>query len=483
MNPSFTTLSKDHFPLLLKWLNTIHVKKWWDQDVEWTSLKIHEKYESYVQGYKIEHGKKKTINAYIILYDNIPVGYIQIYNAYDFERSHPLANLHKKLAAFDIFIGEEAYLNQGIASKAIASLLYDYRNRYTHAFADPEIDNLAAIRTYEKAGFKRIHENYDTKEVWMIKDLEEDRKHHAILEELKAREPIFHHPDKFGRTKEDILAQICDDFWEVGASGNVYTKEQVLATFLLRYNDPGYQDIWETKDFELKEIAPDNYLLTYVLIQDKTRITRRSTIWRKIGDDFKILYHQGTIIQEQQKKHQKYNLEIIPSTIKDYPVIQNMARFYVYDMSRSCGFISEEWNIPADGLYECFDFRSYFEDSSRKPYIIKCKDELVGFVLINKVTTNPTTDYNMGEFFILAKFQGKNIGNEVANRIWNLHQGKWEVSVIPENKPAYSFWKKIISKATSNNYQEQIKQIDYDINQPKRIIFSFDTKNISDYKQ
>ena len=119
-----------------------------------------------------------------------------------------------------------------------------------------------------------------------------------ILEELKSREPIFHHPDKFGRTKEDILAQICDDFSEVGASGNVYTKQDVIDTLLIRYNDPGYQDIWETKDFELKEIAKNNYLLTYILIQDKTRITRRSTIWQKIGDDFKILYHQGTIVKE-----------------------------------------------------------------------------------------------------------------------------------------------------------------------------------------
>lgn len=57
-----------------------------------------------------------------------------------------------------------------------------------------------------------------------------------------------------------------------------------------------YQDIWETKDFELTKMASDNYLLTYVLIQDKTRHTRRSTIWRKVNGQWKILYHQGTII-------------------------------------------------------------------------------------------------------------------------------------------------------------------------------------------
>lgn len=118
-----------------------------------------------------------------------------------------------------------------------------------------------------------------------------------ILEELKSREPIFHHPDKFGSAEQDILNQMCDEFWEVGASGNVYTKQDVINTLLERYNDPEYHDIWEAKDFESTKIDDNNYLLTYVLIQNKTRVTRRSTIWRKCNNEWKILYHQGTIVE------------------------------------------------------------------------------------------------------------------------------------------------------------------------------------------
>lgn len=117
-----------------------------------------------------------------------------------------------------------------------------------------------------------------------------------ILNELKSREPIFHHPENFGKTKQDIENQMCDEFWEVGASGNVYTKQDVLDALLARYNDLNYQDIWEAKDFELTKITADNYLLTYVLIQDKTRVTRRSTLWRRVNGCWKILYHQGTVI-------------------------------------------------------------------------------------------------------------------------------------------------------------------------------------------
>ena len=121
---------------------------------------------------------------------------------------------------------------------------------------------------------------------------------HEKLEELKLREPIFHHPSRFGKSEDDIISQMCDEFWEVGASGNVYTKQDVIETLIKRYNNPNYQDIWETKNFALTQISSDNYLLTYILIQDKTRITRRSTIWRNVSGIWKILYHQGTIVDD-----------------------------------------------------------------------------------------------------------------------------------------------------------------------------------------
>lgn len=168
-------------------------------------------------------------------------------------------------------------------------------------------------------------------------------------------------------------------------------------------------------------------------------------------------------------------ITIIAATITDYPIIQNMARFYVYDLSRDCGFLSEEWAIPADGLYESFDFKNYFKDPTRKAFLVRVNDELAGFVLLNQAGTLNKTQWNMGEFFILAKFQGKGIGKQAVEQIWNIHKALWEVSVIPENKRALNFWRKVISDFTDGVYSEEIKIVDYDEHQPNRIIFSFDT--------
>ena len=108
---------------------------------------------------------------------------------------------------------------------------------------------------------------------------------------------------------------------------------------------------------------------------------------------------------------------LVPAPLDQYPMIQNMARFYVYDMSKECGHISDEWRLPSDGLFESFDFKSYFEEDSRKAYLVKVYGEVAGFVLLNKITTEEKNDWNMGEFFILGNFQGKGLGKQVANQI------------------------------------------------------------------
>ena len=121
-----------------------------------------------------------------------------------------------------------------------------------------------------------------------------------ILEELKKREPLFHHPE-YGTGRADFENMTDVEFWEIGASGQYYSRVYVIDTLIDRYKDPNYinEDCWEAKDFHCLEIAKDNYLLTYVLIQGKEkRLTRRATIWRRVNTDWKILYHQGTLIQE-----------------------------------------------------------------------------------------------------------------------------------------------------------------------------------------
>lgn len=128
----------------------------------------------------------------------------------------------------------------------------------------------------------------------MEPNLVTEEEHLGVLSELKAREPIFHRPE-LGTTRADFENMTDPAFWEVGGSGRRYSREYILDVLEQRYQNP-VEDAWETKDFYCREIAEDNYLLTYTLIQGD-RITRRSTIWRRTPEGWKILYHQGTVVE------------------------------------------------------------------------------------------------------------------------------------------------------------------------------------------
>lgn len=170
---TFQPLQEVHFPLLLKWLETPHIKAWWDQDVKWTPELIKEKYGSYVPGYKCEQGLKKTLRAYIVYVEDNPIGYVQIYNAHDFsqEDNTSLVELPDSLAGLDIFIGEEEFLGKGLGACIIKQFLTEYVDpHYDACFVDPAAGNIKAIRTYEKAGFKKIKMVNEGTVTWMVRE-------------------------------------------------------------------------------------------------------------------------------------------------------------------------------------------------------------------------------------------------------------------------------------------------------------------------
>ena len=118
----------------------------------------------------------------------------------------------------------------------------------------------------------------------------------GILAELRAREPIFHRPE-FGTTRADFARMTAEDYWETGASGRRYSRQFVLDGLEERFSVP-HEDVWETSEFQCRRLGDDVYLLTYTLLQDHARLTRRATIWQKTADGWKIVYHQGTIVQD-----------------------------------------------------------------------------------------------------------------------------------------------------------------------------------------
>ncbi len=113
-----------------------------------------------------------------------------------------------------------------------------------------------------------------------------------VLHELMQCESRLHHPEP-DLIRADFERMVDAAFWEVGASGRRYSRESVLDVLERRVANQA-EEAWSTRDAHCFEIAADNYLLTYTLTHSG-RVTHRASLWRRTGDGWKIVYHQGTI--------------------------------------------------------------------------------------------------------------------------------------------------------------------------------------------
>lgn len=90
--------------------------------------------------------------------------------------------------------------------------------------------------------------------------------------------------------------------------------------------------------------------------------------------------------------------------------------------------------------------------------------EIAGFALVGldvpkaymKLSAAEKTN-TIGDFFIMRKFRRKGVGKEVAYSLFQRFSGTWEVRQTMANKPAYAFWKRVISAYKGEGaYQEAL---------------------------
>jgi len=79
---------------------------------------------------------------------------------------------------------------------------------------------------------------------------------------------------------------IADQFVEFGSSGRLYTKRDVIARMLAA---PSITV--NIADFRVLAVSPDVALATY-----RTGKSLRSSVWRREGERWRIVFHQGTPI-------------------------------------------------------------------------------------------------------------------------------------------------------------------------------------------
>jgi RimJ/RimL family protein N-acetyltransferase len=147
---SFRRLRTSDLELMHHWLNAPHVRRWWYAEGN-SYAQIEEHYLPAIEG-------REETKPFLILHGDEPIGYVQSYriSAEDDEAYASLVDVEGS-AGVDLFIGEPEYLHRGLGRHVIRRFLSE------HVFSEPGIavcvigpepKNIAAIRAYEKAGFR-----------------------------------------------------------------------------------------------------------------------------------------------------------------------------------------------------------------------------------------------------------------------------------------------------------------------------------------
>ena len=110
------------------------------------------------------------------------------------------------------------------------------------------------------------------------------------MAEVIARERESLRPEV--RASAAALDRLLDpDFREIGASGRLWTRAAAIEAVPTWEQTAPILD----EDMEGRRLAGDLVLLTYVSDSDGRR-ARRSSLWRRSGGSWRMVFHQGTLL-------------------------------------------------------------------------------------------------------------------------------------------------------------------------------------------
>jgi aminoglycoside 6'-N-acetyltransferase len=141
----FRPVTERDLPLMLSWLRAPHVARWWG-DPEQAIAEVRQAIA------------EDSTHPFVILIDAIPSGYIQSYDIHA-EIDHPYRDQPHGTVGIDLSLGAERLTGRGHGPRVIEAFVNRlFRQGARRVIIDPAPDNAAAIRAYEKAGFRPLEQ-------------------------------------------------------------------------------------------------------------------------------------------------------------------------------------------------------------------------------------------------------------------------------------------------------------------------------------
>jgi aminoglycoside 6'-N-acetyltransferase len=152
----FRPLELEELPLLHRWMYAPHAQRWWSRN---------RTVDDVIAQYTPSIAGEIPIHALMVAYDAAPIGVVEWIRFGHFPslmQAYGVAD--PEAVGCGVLIGEESFAHHGLGGPMVCRFLREvpFRDpRCNACFIDPERENLAAIRAYEKAGFHFVRDTRD----------------------------------------------------------------------------------------------------------------------------------------------------------------------------------------------------------------------------------------------------------------------------------------------------------------------------------
>jgi predicted acetyltransferase len=145
-------------------------------------------------------------------------------------------------------------------------------------------------------------------------------------------------------------------------------------------------------------------------------------------------------------------IELVEVAEADRSVLENLAQLYQYDFSEFDG-----GDTDSAGRFGFVDFDRLFARPVHRAYLIRVGGQLAGFATAyrGEAFRDPNVQlWWMDEFFVMRRYRRAGVGEHVAGQIFDRLGGTWEVGQIAANEGARAFWRRVIGRYTSGDFEE-----------------------------
>lgn len=153
---TFAPMRESDLAMARRWLLAPHVRRWWHD-----SLDEHDYPEGTLADWRTAIRGDDPTDMYVVTLDGRPMGVIQSYVVQDYpDYRDEVGELAERALSVDLFIGEAELIGKGHGPALLRAFLPPafarYRTRY--CVIGPARANTAAIRAYEKVGFRYLRD-------------------------------------------------------------------------------------------------------------------------------------------------------------------------------------------------------------------------------------------------------------------------------------------------------------------------------------